>query len=382
MKIDDIRESIEVYRLKDFGFQGDSTGVSREELLLLLRKYSGDIRDKLESIDIEEALEKYIEVYSDIDGFRESNLRLYLKPVSNLDRYPLPPIRDIIDSNRYNLISAFDASSHSPRGHGEPTYMLLSMGYSIWGSAEYVYNRNAHIPYFILIKNYELDLRLIEKYVEYIFLEGFVTYLRDVSKEYGFKEIYMFFDESFNLSYTYSFAKDIRDSYIDMYKEIFGLLDRYGVIYGGIFYSGATTISKYLMEFQHIDFEVRDRHIMNRYLEESTYSQVLKVVSHALDEHGLDIYTVFLKLGEGNVIRIEFPSSIYRSRRFLDLIRVVYLDAVRGDGYPYLLARAHENCVLRGDIRRFIEVDVSNIFSDSYLRAISRKNIRKWRRIV
>ena len=382
MDLDEIKDAIELIRLKDFNMTGESTGVSREEILLLLKKYSQNIRNKLESVDLDQAVKEYVNIYSDIDGFDESSLRIYLRPVTKLDVYKLPSYRDLIDSYRFNLISAFDASSHSPRGHGEPTYMLVTMGYSVWGLSDIVFNRNAHIPFFILIKNYELDLRLIEKYVEYSFLEGYTKYLKDISEEYGFKGIYILFDESFNLSYTYSFAKDIRDSYIELYKAIFNELDRLGIIYGGVFYSGATTLSKYLVEKGFIKNEVRDRHIMDKYLDDSTYSQVFKVESESLDEHGLEIYTMFMKLGSGNILRIEFPKSIYSSRKFLDLLRIVYLDAIRGDGYPYLLARAHENCVLRGDIRRFIEVDVSTVLTGSYLKSISRKNIRKWRRLV
>ena len=382
MEIDDIKNGIELYRLKRFDFIGGSTGVSREELVLLLNRYADDIKRKIESIDIDEIVSKYIDVYSDPDGFEDSDLRVYLRPVTKLDKYRIPGLRDIVESFEGSLLSAFDASSHSPRGHGEPTYMVLIMGYSIWGYRDIPINRNANIPYFILIKNYELDLRLVEKYVEYEFLDGYIKYLKSIAEEYGFDDIYLFFDESFNLSYTYSFAKDIRDSYIELYKNMFDLLDRHGIIYGGVFYSGATTISKYLVDKKIVDVEVRDRHIMNKYLDVSTYSQVFRVESEALSEHGLEIYTVFMKIDEGNILRIEFPESMYRNRRYIDLLRAVYLDSRRGEGYPYLMARAHENCVLRGDIRRFIEVDVSNILTGTYLRSISRKNIRKWRRIV
>lgn len=384
MKIDDIKDAISVYKLRGIDKRSSLAGVSREELLLLIKRVSSQVLEELVEIDLEKAVEGYKSVYNDPDSFpSDINLKIFLKPVTPLDNYLLPGYKQLLSSFEGDLLAGFDSSSHSPRGHGDPSYLLVNIGFNLWGYRE---NRKLddrlYIPYFVLIKNYEVDLRVVEKFVEHEFTREFVDYLVNIRDDMGYRDIYLFFDESFNLNYTYSFAKELRDIYIELYKELFKYLDEKNILYAGIFYTGSTLISKVLKLMGKIDFEVRDRAIMDVVLKNGGHSQVFHVYSEALEEHGLDVYAVYLKLSDYNVIRIEFPSHIYKSRRYVDVIRAVYLDAIRGKGYPYLLGKAHETCVLRGDIRRFIEVDVANTLKRSYVKSISGKSLRKWRRLV
>ncbi len=384
MKIDDIRESISVYQLRGIDGRPSLAGVSREELLLLIKKISSQVLKELVEIDLDKAVEEYRRVYSDPASFpSDIDLKMFLEPLTPLDNYPLPSYKPLLRSFEGDLLAGFDSSSHSPRGHGDPSYLLVNMGFNLWG---YGRGKNLserrYVPYFVLIKNYEVDLRVIEKFVEHEFIREFVDYLIDIRDRMGYRDIYLFFDESFNLSYTYSFAKELRDVYIELYRDLFEYLDKRNILYAGVFYTGSTLISKVLKSMGRIDFEVRDRAIMDVILEEGSHSQVFHVYSEALEEHGIDVYAVYLKLSDYNVIRIEFPSRIYESRRYVDVLRAVYLDAIRGQGYPYLLGKAHESCVLRGDIRRFIEVDVANTLKGSYVKSISGKSLRKWRRLV
>ncbi len=384
MNIEDIQNSISVYRLRALQERPSLASVSREELLLLIKKISNQVLKELTEIDLDKAVDEYIKVYNDPSSFPSNiDIKMFLEPVTPLDKYPLPSYKSLLNSFEGDLLAGFDSSSHSPRGHGDPSYLLVNMGFNIWGYRKYnSFNERRYLPYFVLIKNYEVDLRVIEKFVEHEFIREFVDYLINIRDEMDYRDIYLFFDESFNLSYTYSFAKELRDVYIELYKELYRYLDKNGIIYAGVFYTGSTLISKVLKLMGRIDFEVRDRAIMDAILEEGCHSQIFHVYSEALEEHGLNIYAVYLKLSDYNVIRIEFPSPIYESRRYIDLLRAVYLDAVRGKGYPYLLSKAHESCVLRGDIRRFIEVDVANTLKGSYVKSISGKSLRKWRRLV
>jgi len=384
MNVEDIRESISVYQLRGIDGRPSLAGVSREELLLLIKKVSGKVLKELVEIDLDKAVDEYRNVYDDPESFPSNiDLKMYLKPLTPLRSYPLPDYKSLLRSFEGDLLAGFDSSSHSPRSHGDPSYLLVNMGFNLWG-----YGRGSgvsdrrYVPYFVLIKNYEVDLRVIEKFVEHEFLREFVDYLMDIRERMGFRDIYIFFDESFNLSYTYSFAKELRDVYIELYRDLFSYLDENRIVYAGVFYTGSTLISKVLKLMGKIDFEVRDRAIMDNVLEEGSHSQVFHVYSEALEEHDIDVYAVYLKISDYNIVRVEFPSSIYSSRRYVDVLRAVYLDAIRGRGYPYLLGKAHESCVLRGDIRRFIEVDIANTLKGSYVKSISGKSLRKWRRLV
>ncbi len=384
MKIDDIRDSISVYKLRGIDGRPSLAGVSREEILLLIKKVSSQVLEELVEIDLDKAVEEYRNVYGDLESFpSDIDLKIYLEPITPLEPYPIPGYKTLLRTFEGDLLAGFDSSSHSPRGHGDPSYLLVNMGFNLWGyGGRRKFDDRRYVPYFVLIKNYDVDLRVIEKFVEHEFIKEFVDYLVDIRDREGYRDIYLFFDESFNLSYTYSFAKELRDVYIELYRELFEYLDENGILYAGVFYTGSTLISKALKVLGRLDFEVRDRAIMDVVLEDGTHSQVFHVCSEALEEHGLDVYAVYLKISDYNVIRIEFSSKLYGSRRYLDIIRAVYLDSVRGRGYPYLLGKAHESCVLRGDIRRFIEVDVANTLKGSYVKSISGKSLRKWRRLV
>lgn len=381
MKIEDIQDSISIYGLGSILNRPSTASVSREELLLLIKNISHKLRIEIDEVDIDKVVEGYINIYGG-STFTDPSLKMYLKPETPLDVYLIVNYKSLLESFGLDILAGLDSSSHSPRGHGDPLYLLVNVGFNVWSPTLDNSRDRGYIPYFVLIKNYELDLRAIEKYVEQLSIKNFIEYLIDLRDSLGARDLYILFDESFNLGYTYSFAKELRDLFIEMYKDLFRFLDSNKVLYSGVFYSGSTLISKVLKKQGIIDYEVRDRVIMDRYLDGGSHSQVFHVYSDALEEHGLDIYTVYLKISDYNVLRIEFPSKIYRSGRYIDIIRAIYLDAIRGDGYPYLLAKAHESCVLRGDIRRFIEIDVANVLWGSYIKSISGKNIRKWRRII
>ncbi|HIE37305.1 TPA: hypothetical protein EYP83_03965 [Candidatus Geothermarchaeota archaeon] len=381
MKIEDIQDSISIYELGSIFNRPSIASVSREEILLLIKSISHKLRDEIDEVDIDRVVEAYIDVYGG-STFLDPSLKMYLEPETPLDVYPIVDYKSLLESFDLDILAGLDSSSHSPRGHGDPLYLLVNVGFNIWSPALDTTRDRGYIPYFVLIKNYELDLRAIEKYVEQLSIKAFIEYLVDLKNDLGARDLYILFDESFNLGYTYSFAKELRDLFIEMYKDLFRFLDSNKVLYSGVFYSGSTLISKVLKKQGIIDYEVRDRVVMDRYLDGGSHSQVFHIHSDALEEHGLDIYTVYLKVSDYNVLRIEFPSRIYRSGRYIDVIRAIYLDAIRGDGYPYLLGKAHESCVLRGDIRRFIEIDVANVLWGSYIKSISGKNIRKWRRII
>jgi len=63
-------------------------------------------------------------------------------------------------------------------------------------------------------------------------------------------------------------------------------------------------------------------------------------------EYANDICFFYQKLHSGPPVRIEFPKWICDAEAVQDLARVVAAQAIIGDGYPYVLLRAHETAFL------------------------------------
>lgn len=63
-------------------------------------------------------------------------------------------------------------------------------------------------------------------------------------------------------------------------------------------------------------------------------------------EYANDICFFYQKLHSGPPVRIEFPKWICNAEAVQDLARVIAAQAIIGDGYPYVLLRAHETAFL------------------------------------
>lgn len=63
-------------------------------------------------------------------------------------------------------------------------------------------------------------------------------------------------------------------------------------------------------------------------------------------EYANDICFFYQKLHSGPPVRIEFPKWICNADGVQDLAKVVAAQAIIGDGYPYVLLRAHETALL------------------------------------
>jgi hypothetical protein len=69
-------------------------------------------------------------------------------------------------------------------------------------------------------------------------------------------------------------------------------------------------------------------------------------LSRYYSEYANDMCFFYQKLHSGPPVRIEFPKWICDAEAVQDLARVVAAQAIIGDGYPYVLLRAHETAFL------------------------------------
>ncbi len=220
-------------------------------------------------------------------------------------------------------------------------------------------------------------------------LEGKLHELEVVSKltEYLKCNIkIVFLDESLNFIYTLKWSKDKRNKYIDIFKTLISRVISKDAIPVGIFYTRAYDIMRSISLIENSEpHPVQDKHILNQYLKDGMRSQLFKVVNPVLKEYNLDILAFYLKVSDGNILRIEFPEEAIK-KYDLDLVGnihiAVLLHAILGNGYPYALIRAHEMAVLDYRDREYLESYISKILKVPPEYAYSRKAVSKWRSIA
>ncbi len=390
---------------RKYVFSGFS-GFSAEDFMGLISNYKNIINEVAAVPDQQEyqsIRQAFLEVYGDEDRFHEvveshaDERDIVLEPVnpnapdsfSPITEESFGNIEDLassIEIDRDDIVSAFDSSSHTPRGHGYPSFLLVNIGYAAY---QYMGDRSdlGQTPYIILFTDVGVypDTRRVEKEIEHrYFLENFfITYLEEVFEVDG-GMIHLFFDESFNLAYTYALSIETRSSIASSYKELFEHLSQSGITLGGVFYSGASTLTKYLAEAGVIRRPIRDRMLMDRMLGQGGVSPIFRVRTEVLEDNGIELYTCFLKVSMGNVLRIEFPRHILEGEvdRYLKLIKLIYLDSLKGEGYPLTLSHAHHQAVLRFDTRIWIEEAMARAVGLEYSEVLSMKNVSKFKPLI
>ena len=69
-------------------------------------------------------------------------------------------------------------------------------------------------------------------------------------------------------------------------------------------------------------------------------------------EHMPQIYFFYVKTGAGSILKVEFPP--YAMEQLNEIWKVVLYQSLLTGGYPYVLARAHENSVITQNERKKI----------------------------
>lgn len=164
-------------------------------------------------------------------------------------------------------------------------------------------------------------------------------------------KIFVLLDESLSLSYTLSLAEEVKSEIVDRVVNLVDTIMDRSAIPVGVFYTRACDIHRGILALNpNVDIpRVSDRVIMNRVLKQFERSPVFGVYSKALENKGLRILAFYIKVGEGNVLRVEFPEQL---KSFVDEIHlVVLLQSILGGGYPLALQRAHERAVLDANTR-------------------------------
>ncbi len=360
-------------------------GRLRTELLNLIYRDKDEIRLRFSPTYIEKIIDMYYHVYPNVnvESLDRSGVYSYLVPVDGFEsRIPpiLSEVRESSDLTRIvDNISDFSMASYDSSWHSAGAHFILS--FVVYNTGYYYYSfdgsggSGSHPKVVIgLPDDWDNDIEI--KNHEYKVASALADKLEGRRK-------FMFLDESLNLMYSVKWSISKRERFIQLVEAIVDLLVSKGVVPLGIFYTKSRDIVRTLSSTgSKSDLVLTDKAIMNRVLEVGERSPLFKVYNKVVDKFGLDIMCFYLKLGERNIIRVEFPSKALDFISIDDIHVAIYIDAIRGGGYPYCLIRAHEMAVLDYEDRLGIEDVIGDVLGLPADMLYSMKQYSKWRSVA
>jgi|GEM_PF-1218327 len=358
--------------------------ITREYLFTRIHEEIKAIMNYISLGSIEDVIKLYVENY---DKYKcDSGEKTSLKPVEPIGKYYFKrysdKILELIKDLKGYVIIGYDSSYYNPRGHFIIDFILNNIGY-YYERIGYGQGGSGYHPYIALIGSAEYDQEIIIKELESQLLNHLLKHVRNRFRN---DKIFLFLDESLNLSFTYSWSSDKRKRYGERMKEELLISLSQGVIPIGVFYTRAGDLVNGLECILSEQLPpLQDKHIFNRYLGRGARSQLFEVRSRVLEEVGLSIYAFYLKIDEGNVIRVEFPIKAVEINGFEvvdDIHRLIFFDSIRNNGYSYVLSRSHEAAVLRYSDREGIEHMITESLNIPLKYVYSRKESFKRRPIA
>jgi len=274
----------------------------------------------------------------------------------NLDINKLLSNPELVLTEQSISVGALDSSYHSATAHFKISYFIINVGYWYANYQEQFGGEGMHTKLSTTVKG-NLEQRILTKEEE-------VNAAVKIIDEIGDSSIrFIFLDEALSQAYTLSWAKNLREKIVSLTTSFVKKLMEYKTYPIGIFYTRSSDLVRGVV-FQaglaEEDFvQINDRTIMENWLPDGARSPLLKVHSKPLLGKDLNLLCFYLKIGGGNILRIEFPHEL---KKYVDLIHsAVLAQAILGNGYPLCLQRAHDIAVLSKDDRILIEGEIARI---------------------
>ena len=249
-------------------------------------------------------------------------------------------------------VGALDSSTYNPGPHVTINISIVNVGY--W-YMNYHMETGGSDNYAKLIPSIggRVDEELAVKDIELEVINMLIEKLSDRRK-------FLLLDESLSLIYTLSWTAEAREQMAFKTKKIIDETLKHDIIPIGVYYTRVADIVRGMVTIAGEKLEnipiIPDRTILNAVLDIYSRSPLFSVYSKALQKVGLEILCFYVKLGERNVIRVEFPAEAKKAVDNIHLL--IILQSILGNGYPLAMQRAHEMAVLGANERRVIEEEV------------------------
>ena len=300
-------------------------------------------------------------------------------PIEEPKEYGLP--KDIYDVsvcinylvNKEVSVGAFDASYFSPGPHLYIPVLIISVGYWYYNYSKEEGGDGVIVSGTSLLDD-KVDSELIVKNVE-------EEAIRMITDKLSGENRFVLFDESFNLTYTLSWAVEKRKSMAKKVKNNITICVDKGVIPVAVFHTRSHDLIRGIAFLANKGVKdmpnVSDAMFMRVYLKDiGSRSPLFMVYSKPVRDANLDLVGFYLKVDTHSVIRVEFPASF---KDKVDLIHsVVFSQVVLGKGFPLALQRAHDMAVITRDERKIIEETIAELLRRPSIEYIlSRKELSK-----
>lgn len=304
--------------------------------------------------------------------FPIENIRGYSIYYKNIDRDMA-----LNELSRYRYaIASIDSSYHSPGGHGYIPFLIHNIG--VW----YVDYKNGfggednRVFTTIKFEYSDINERTWMKENEFSVIKDIIKVIKgDVN--------FIMLDESLSLGYTSSWSFEDRKKYASIIAKYISYIINNNVIPLGIYYTRSIDIVrgmrdlKILSDDEYRKFTIPDKVLMNKILRSGERSPIFKVYSLAHTNTDLNLHAIYVKISNFNILRVEYPAIF--DDKIDDIHRVVLLESIIGDGYPYPLQASHENAVLTTDIRdAIIEVFCEELGMPNEIYLSSKEVSKRW----
>jgi len=279
-----------------------------------------------------------------------------LIPIEPVGEYRLRDLKDILQGGSEKIVDflekeeisvvAVDSGTYVSGPHVSIDFAIVNVGYWYFNYGEMIGGGGNKARIFVDVEE-GTKIQTLAKELEI----GIVEELMD--RIHG-KKVFVLLDESLSLSYTLSWAEKDRLEIISKISRLLNSIKSRGAIPIGIFYTRAHDIVRGLSVLRPDTniTRVPDRALMDRILGLFGRSQLFMAHSRAIEGSGLRILAFYTKVGERNILRVEFPEDL---RAYVDDIHfIVVAQSMLGGGYPLPLQRAHDWAVIDAETREFV----------------------------
>lgn len=309
----------------------------------------------IKNVDIDSLTKLLTEISSKFTKNIRINYGSALIPLESLSNVKV--FKNIEMSDAFNYlaknkitVSSLDSSHYNSSPHTMISFMVINVGWWLMDYSKSVEERGSE--FYIYPFNPGDSSELLVK-------ESEIKTLNKLLSKFKKPRNFLLLDEALNAVFTLNWNYEIRKSYITKIQELLKKLVINNILPVAVFYTRAHDIVRGLKSLgvnENLP-DVSDRFIMNKILSVGERSCTFYVYSKALEGVDLELIAFYLKLGEGNVVRIEIP---YVLKNFINEVHAVILaNSILGNGYPLAMIRAHEEAVINYDLRRFIDEEIA-----------------------
>ncbi len=279
-----------------------------------------------------------------------------LIPIEPVGEYRLGVLKDILKGGSERIadflekeeisVVAVDSGTYVSGPHVSIDFAIVNVGYWYFNYGEMIGGGGNKARIFVDVEE-GTKIQTLAKELE-------ISVVEELMDRIHGKKVFVLLDESLSLSYTLSWAEKDRLEIISKISQLLNSIKSRGAIPIGIFYTRAHDIVRGLSVLRPDTNIIRvpDRALMNRVLELFGRSQLFMAHSRAIEGSDLRILAFYTKVGEGNILRVEFPEDL---RAYVDDIHfIVVAQSILGGGYPLSLQRAHDWAVIDAETREFV----------------------------